>query len=398
MAAKAAEAKFEDNQRRLAKHKAKQAKKGKGTGEGLDEQLDAAADAFGADLAKDTKIGALGWIVAHRKVVIAVVVVLLAGGVFFAFCKITKYQLKTIPGQPRSELLIAGPAGDGTVIVIDHVAVGGGAKSSSPGKPTAEGERLTAIDAATGKELAVNVSSYAECWAGGTRVVCVDQYDRVDLLDPRTLDVTHAANDLIAAAELPKATRRYHREGERVVVVLEDGRGAAIDPSTAKVTVLDSVETPFSRPVSSSCDTTSSYSIGATRWLFDRGGTRQRLTSDPPPPGLAEKPRPEESPGMAEKAWPEDPSGPALTYLEPGFLATMPPKPLVLHAATMEQRNALLSRIEGISKESWKVDLGGECRRAWVSGERVIVVTSNPAQRALAIDLASGAVVWKFGR
>ncbi|MBA2543756.1 MAG: hypothetical protein H0V17_29200 [Deltaproteobacteria bacterium] len=371
-AAKAAEAKFDANQR-LAKHRAKQGRKGKG----VTTELDDVGSSLGNVL--DDSPGVLGRMVAHRKLLLGIGGVLLAGGIIFGMCMVQRHQLRTAPGSPRQELFVAGnPA---TLIVIEYVAVGGTNSKGMSQPASAKGQRLTAIDADTGAQLAVSVGDYQKCWAGNGRVVCVDVYDRVDLLDPRTLDVTHEANDLIAKANLAKPTRRYEREGNDVVVVLEDGRGARIDTGTLAVTVIESVQSGFARSESESCDTENNFKQDNVMWVFTGGGTREKLTSNPPPP--------------SESA---TPSGPALTYLHPGFLRTDPPQPIVLHAATTEKRYSLVSRVDGISKETWQAPLDGQCRRAWVSGPLLIIATDNPARRAVALYLNSGQVAWTFGR
>jgi hypothetical protein len=366
-AAKEAEAKFEANQRRAKGRK----------GKGIDSEIDAAADAFGKDLAKDSGTGVLGWAVAHRKALIAVVVLLLVGGFILVTCRVVKYRLKTIPGEPRSEVYLAG--NPGTLVLIDHVAVGGTDSEGRPQATTDEGERLTAIDVGTGKELAVDVTEYKQCWSGGSRLICANKFDQVELLDPRTLAVAHTAADLIATAKLAKPTRRFEKRGAGVVVVLEDGRGAEIDGSTLAVTKLETVERSFVPPESSGCATSRVHKQGNQTLVF-QSGTRNRLTSDPPPP--AESPQP---------------SGAALTFLEGAFLQGVE-LPLVLHRELMDQPAQIVSRVEGISKESWTRPLGGNCRRSWQAGTLLVIATGDPARRALAIDLTSGGVVWTFGR
>jgi hypothetical protein len=115
--------------------------------------------------------------------------------------------------------------------------------------------------------------------------------------------------------------------------------------------------------------------------ILSSAGTRNTLSSDPPPP--AESPTP---------------SGPALTFLQGRFLWTTSNLPLVLHSETMDKRDRIVTRVDGISKEKWTAPLGGACRRAWIVGPMLVVATDNPAQRAISLDLASGRVVWTFGR
>ncbi len=365
-AAKAAEAKFAENQARAAKDSKKPKK----------SELDEVGESLGT---LDTKVGPLGWLVAHKKAVIASLVVLLTGGVILVMCKVVSHQLRNAPGSPTDEVFVAG-----TLILMDHVVVGGTNSKGQSQQATASGQRLTAIDAATGKQLAVEVADYKKCYPGGARLACIDIYDRLDLLDPRTLAVTHSAADLIAAAKLAKPTRRVERDGDTFIVVLEDGRGAQIDPTPAvpTVTTVDSVQSRIDMPASSGCATEHQLRLGETTLKFDDGGTRAKLTSAPPPP--------------AESA---TPSGPALSVLEPRFLANPEGLPLILHRAVIGENKAqLISRVEGISKEAWQVPLQGECRKAYVTDKTLVVATGNPGRRAVGIDLASGRVQWTFGR
>lgn len=361
-AAKEAEAKFAANQA----HAAKQQKPKKSE---LDEVVGTV----------DPKGGPLGWVVAHKKAVGVGILVVLTGGVILAMCKVVTHQLRNAPGSPTGEVFVAG-----TLILMDHVAVGGTDSKGRAQQTTASGQRLTSIDAATGAQLAVDVGDYKTCYAGGARLACVDIHDRLDLLDPKTLAVTHSAADLIAAAKLAKPTRRIEREGETFIIVLEDGRGAQIDPAptTPTVTALDSVQSRLEPPESAGCATGFQLRFGEATLKFESGGTRSRLTSAPPPP--------------AESA---TPSGPALSFLEPRFLANPGGLPLVLHRAAIGDNKAqLISRVEGLSKETWQVPLEGECRTAQVHDNTLVVATGNPKHRAVGIELASGRVAWTFGR
>lgn len=369
-AAKEAEAKFAANQARAANHPPKRSKKANKS------ELDEVGEALGT---VDVKVGPLGWLVAHKKAVGASVIVLFTGGVILAMCMVVKHQLRNAAGSATGEVFVAG-----TLILMDHVAVGGTDSKGRAQQTTASGQRLTSIDASTGAQLAVEVGDYKACYAGGARLACVDIYDRLDLLDPKTLAVTHSAAELIAAAKLAKPTRRIERDGETFIVVLEDGRGAQIDPSpaTPTVTTLDSVQARLEMPASSGCATGFQLRRGETTLKFDDAGTRSKLTSVPPPP--------------AESA---TPSGPALSFLEPHFLATPEGLPLVLHRVAIGDNKAqLLSRVEGVSQETWQVALEGECRRAYLHDKTLVVATGNAKHRAIGIELASGRVAWTFGR
>ncbi len=317
-------------------------------------------------------------VIANKPVLVGAIVVL-AGGVAFGVCQIVRYQLRNQPGSPTGELVATSPQGD-TVILIDHVAVGGSNSKGQSQQTTSEGNRLTAIDAATGTQVAVKVTDYSTCWAGGPRVWCLDEYRKVILLDSRTLATVHTAKDLIAAAKLAPPTDRYDIAGDDVIVHLSDGRGAQISPSTFAVTPLETI--PWQSPVRPrpECATTVRIPFGAGTLGLYSGSPRRTLTSEPSPP--------------AESATPQ---GPALTFLDGEFLTTSLPLPLVLHRVSVGGDH-LLSRVDSISRARWQVLLGGECRHARNAGGALIVMTGNPKRRAIAFDPDTGAERWQFGR
>lgn len=366
-----------DQQRRADKHARKQARKKDKPADAASE-LDAMANALAIDPPGAPSLfeRALGFVIGHWKPVLAVALVLAAGGIGFGLCKLTAYRLRTVPGTPIAELFVASPAGD-TLLVIDHVAVGGSERNGESSRPTSEGTRLSAIDARTGAKLAVEVDEHTACWTAGTRVWCSDKSEQLHLLDPRTLETLAVADDLIAKAGFAKATRRHQRAGDDVIVVLADGRGAQIAPSTLAVTLLESVPSvPHRFPDDPGCATIGAVAIDAIQLVLRDGGTRSRLTTEPPPPS--------ESPV---------PVAAALTFLDGAFLRTTPQLPLVLHKDSVDGP-AQIARVEGMSKLRWNAGLAGACRRAWISGATLVVATSDRERRALGLDLATGALTW----
>ncbi len=340
-------------------------------------QLDQMAAGFGdVTEQKGVFVRLLAFVIGNKPVLVALVA-LLGGGIAFGVCQITRYRLRTIPGNPKGELITTSPQGD-TVVLLDHVAVGGGGKNGT-GRPTSEGSRLTAVDAATGKQLAVEVTDYTDCWAGGPRVWCVDKFREVTLLDPRTLATIHTSKALIAAAKLAPPTDRHDRVGDDVIIHLSDGRGAQISPYNFAVAPLETI--PWQSPVHPyvECATVPYIAVDEGKLLLS-SGTRNTLRSEPPPP--------------AESA---TPSGPALTFLDGEFLATDKGLPLVLHRPSVGGEH-LISRVDGISRSRWQVSLNGECRHAKLTGGSLIVVTGNPKRRAVAFDPETGAERWQFGR
>ncbi len=316
--------------------------------------------------------------VAARKWLLGSLAVLLAGGIFFGVCTFMRYRMRNIPGRPVGELVVTTSKGS-VVVVVDYVALGGGNKNSTG--PTTKGHRLTAIDAATGVQLAVDVTDHQKCWAGGTRVWCLDEYRRLVLLDPHTLETVATAEKLVAAAKLAKPIDRYDGGiGDDVVVHLSDGRGARISGTTLEVTVLETIPWQQHQIDKTECDDTDQFQQGSTTLKLDSGGTRSSLRSDPPPPAESATPR-----------------GPALTFLDGGFLSTWPRMPIVVHRASIGGPQ-ILTRVDDISRAAWTVPLEGTCRYAQVIDSTLIVATSNPGRRAIALDATTGAVRWTFGR
>jgi len=312
------------------------------------------------------------WFVAGKKWLLAILVVLLAGGVMFGVCRFLRHRLEVVPGQPVGEVIV----GD-TVILLDHVALGGG---DDGGAPTSQGHRLTALDAASGKQLAVDVPDHKKCWAGGTRLWCANEYGRLVLIDPRTLETVAEADELIEAAKLAKATDRYDVSGDEVTLHLADGRGAQISPATLEVTRIESIPHTYARPSEHRCATIGRIPHGSGSLILRRGGSRDMLRSDPPPP--AESPTP---------------GGPALTFLDGGFLAASMNEPIVLSRDSFNGPQRL-TRVDGISRSVWEQGVGGSCRLAQIVGDNLIVITGNPEWRAFAIDVKTGARRWSFGR
>ncbi|MEO8705669.1 MAG: hypothetical protein ABI867_36900 [Kofleriaceae bacterium] len=296
----------------------------------------------------------------------AIGVVLALGGIGFGMCQVTRWRLRAQAGVPLTAVFV-----EDTLVVIDKVAVGGGNGKSA----TAKGVRLTAIDLATGSELATDVTDYTWCFGVAKRLWCVDAGERLHALDPRTLDHTAAAAELVASAKLAKATRVFEIGGDYVAVKLEDGRGARISSELAVTPVeqVNWINTQMMRDRSTSC---AGGSRSGTYVL--ESGDRARLTTDPPPP--------------AESA---TPSGPALTFLEGSFVTVT--APVIVHREVIGGPHSL-SRVDGLTKIGWTTALAGECRTATVRGDVAIVTTSSPKARALAVDLGTGAVRWSFGR
>ena len=287
-------------------------------------------------------------------------------GAIISFWAISRHRLRSVPGKPIGEVFVGE-----TLIVIDHVAVGG----NKGGKATTEDNRLVALDAKTGEALATDVGEYSACWAGPPRVICGDKFDQISFLDPRTLDPIATANDLIAAANLPKPARRYEKAPSSVYITLSDGRAAQIDPATLAVTPVDSV--PWQRPdTGQACDTTDHLVRGEQRLVLQYG-TRRKLTTDPPPPAESATPR-----------------APAPDFLDGQFLRT-DDAVLVLHKETVDGRHAITRIDETTFATKWTLGLPGACRTYGLAGSILAVAVDNRENRALGIDITTGRLVWQ---
>jgi len=62
---------------------------------------------------------------------------------------------------------------------------------------------------------------------------------------------------------------------------------------------------------------------------------------------------------------------------------------LVMHRAAVGGPH-ILTRVDGISRARWTAPLDGVCRYAQLVGGTLVVTTSNPGRRAIALDVATG--------
>jgi hypothetical protein len=70
---------------------------------------------------------------------------------------------------------------------------------------------------------------------------------------------------------------------------------------------------------------------------------------------------------------------------------------LVLSDRAGEPNGTAVSRLDASGRRLWSSALGGPCQHVEVVDGLLLVATSNPAQRARAIDVATGEVRWAFG-
>jgi hypothetical protein len=87
-------------------------------------------------------------------------------------------------------------------------------------------------------------------------------------------------------------------------------------------------------------------------------------------------------------------------FLSPSFLRVEDDALLLVqHDASLERPGALqLSRVDPDLHLTWTADLAGPCESAHVVEGRLIVTSPDAATRALALDVATGKVLWRYGR
>ncbi|HTR51291.1 MAG TPA: hypothetical protein VMJ10_11330 [Kofleriaceae bacterium] len=87
-------------------------------------------------------------------------------------------------------------------------------------------------------------------------------------------------------------------------------------------------------------------------------------------------------------------------FVSPSFLRVGDPAlVLVQHDPAVDRPGAIaLSRLGDDLRVAWTAELAGRCETAHVAGDRLVVTSTDPVHRAAAIDLATGAVTWRYGR
>jgi hypothetical protein len=256
-----------------------------------------------------------------------------------------------------------------------------------------ENTRITVFDALTGSELArVFVPGLVGCrkTASPTRVWC--DVGRLELYELPQFTRVLSVNDAIKTGGFGAAVSKQWDVSPdgTALQLLADGRAVKIDPTTATLERLDTLPAelqpdvtgrrhPASLPASTtSCDP-----------RFLRGGGMMTKISDAQNRWFVPKPGGRTVVVKGKVRSPE--------LIDPEVISDTPA--MVLHATSADPDTAQLqvSRLRVDGTLSWTARLGANCENAALLGGTYAVTTSTPRQRALGIDIETGAVRWRSG-
>ncbi len=293
-----------------------------------------------------------------------------------------KSDLRTQDGTPKHAMIVRGPNA-ATLVLTDHVRV---ARSSS-------GDRLTAVDVATGHELGLRVfDDPLHCWpAPPARTWCATTDGELSLLEVPSLATVATVDDLLTKSGIGKPVHGEWRvDGADLVVVLADGKGARVSSATLEVTPADATNIQGHSIPNEDCVRHSTATVGTDRLDFGPGPRHPLLrfahrafgqAAPPPPIATTTTPiflRRDQAPEFLDVG---DPT--ALLVLHEGSLDPARPMPQ-------------LSRVDATPQLRWTANLDGTCRHAELIDGALVIATSDPTHRAFALDLATGAVRWQF--
>jgi hypothetical protein len=314
----------------------------------------------------------------------APIAIVLVGGIFLYMQCHAQHALQTMGGKPQGAFVVAGPAGS-TLVLDDLVAFG-----RNSGK-TASGDRLTAIDVATGAKQGLRIfDDDVDCWPASVgRIWCSTPAGVLLVLEAQSLATIADASELVAKAGLGKAVAgKVLHNGSDATVMLPDGRGAHIDAATLVVREASDTEVRELGPAGGRCATIGSIKLADHDFLTFGPGPRSPLVH-------------------AERTYGELPAAPADAprFLgengPPSFLRLADPKLWIVRSySTIDASTAaeVFSRVDAGAHRLWSAELGGtaRCHDAILVGTRLVVATRDPEHRALAIDLDTGAIAWRF--
>jgi hypothetical protein len=273
---------------------------------------------------------------------------------------VTSKRRRAVAGAPQDALLVETPKGP--VLVVDDRAHGARER----------GSRLIAVDARDGMRLATRIES-------SPQLVCIParlgrlwcRLDRLRLVDAATLSDVAVVGDTVKALGRAAGDDQVALTAEAAWITLADGRVARLDAESLAVTESGPAK-PEARMLSVVVPTRSSCDLQTMSTLAAAPGRPPALLN---PQVLVTDRRTGKAP-----------------------IVDSPDTNLVQHDSSLETTAAktLLSRIDATGKAVWTVELGGPCQLATVVGTSLVVATTNGVQRARAIDLATGAVVWKL--
>lgn len=280
----------------------------------------------------------------------------------------------------------------GHVVIIDRVTSTERRQNDRDNVHTST--RVMVFDAATGSELArVLVPELVGCrkTASPTRAWC-DVGGRLELYELPQVARVLSVNDAIKTSGFGAAVAKQWDVSKDGIAfqLLADGRGVKIDPVTAKLERLDTLPSelqpdatgrrhPASLPASTTtCDPRSlrgggmmtKISDSKNRWFVPKPGGRTVVVK-----GKVRSPE----------------------LIDPEVISDTPA--MVLHATSADPENTLfqVSRLREDGSLAWTTRLGANCENAALLGGTYVVTTSTPRERALGIDIETGAVRWRSG-
>jgi len=270
-----------------------------------------------------------------RLLVASILVVLLAALGYFGWSRWSaRQEVEAAPGQPAGALVV--PAGSGAyVVLIDRVASSGRGGSY----------RFTALDPTSGTAVATRtIDEPARCWpASSSRMWCDNPQGQLHLIALPSFDAVTAT-----AADEQSRTWLGHADGG--------------------CTFADSIAQEGSHLT---------FGTGTTRRPLERHVEHEE----------GKEPASYSLPGVPD-------------FLSPSFLRVEDPALLLVqHDAALDRPGALqLSRVDADLHLLWRAELDARCETAHLVGGRLVVTSPDPARRARAIDVATGAIAWRYGR
>jgi hypothetical protein len=260
--------------------------------------------------------------------------------------------------------------------------------------------RITSLDLATGQPLARKVvPQRPDCVTASVgRLWCV--IGDLQLLDVRTLATiadlgTLEKSEPLFASGVVKNGSRGLTQDRAVVLVTGDGQHVRIDPTTVGAARMGpSDPAPGYWGVGSSA-TTSEVRFGEVIYDFrGRGHDELMLLVDRNAPAEATM-------AATELAYPAFLAPSLVIDQTVGSAAILrdPPAVLVEHPSSLiaERSQDQLSLLELSGRVRWKIDPGGDLKLAATAGDTVVLaLDARPDDLAVAIDLATGAVRWRF--
>ena len=180
---------------------------------------------------------------------------------------------------------------------------------------------------------------------------------------------------------------QWRADRDDVVLELADGRGVRIESATLAVHPDDAKDIHGGSVPSRGCKGRARSSSGTTTTSCSARASRHALLHAT------------QNYGALPEAPPDAPTF-LQQDLQPEFLI-LPDRQLllVLSRSSLDPKVAkdLISRVETAATLTWTAELGGPCQSAEAIDGALVITTSNPTERARAIDLATGKVLWRFG-